>query len=80
LKVNGDAANASHGSTGFQDLEYQRGFGNHFSTEVLKGALPVGQNSPLKCPYGLYAEQISGTAFTVPRMHNQRRSAAIFSF
>jgi hypothetical protein len=30
LKVNGDAANASHGSTGFQDLEYQRGFGNHF--------------------------------------------------
>lgn len=58
---------------GFGELEYQHGFGNHFSTEVLKGALPVGQNSPLKCPYGLYAEQISGTAFTVPRSHNQRR-------
>lgn len=58
---------------GFGELEYQRGFGNHFSTEVLKGALPAGQNSPLKCPYGLYAEQISGTAFTVPRSHNQRR-------
>lgn len=72
LKVNGDAVDSNH-DTGFEGLEYQRGFGNHFSTEVLKGALPVGQNSPLKCPYGLYAEQISGTAFTVPRTHNQRR-------
>ena len=72
LKVNGDGVNANH-DTGFEDLEYQRGFGNHFSTEVLKGALPVGQNSPLKCPYGLYAEQISGTAFTVPRVQNKRR-------
>lgn len=70
MKVNGDG---EHDTVAFGDLEYQHGFGNHFSTEVLKGALPVGQNSPLKCPYGLYAEQISGTAFTVPRMHNQRR-------
>jgi hypothetical protein len=56
----------------FEELEYQNGFGNHFVTEALKGALPVKQNSPLKCPYGLYAEQISGTAFTVPRKLNQR--------
>jgi hypothetical protein len=57
----------------FADLQYQRGFGNHFTSEVLKGALPLGQNSPLKCPYGLYAEQLSGTAFTVPRRSNQHR-------
>ncbi|KAH8951158.1 hypothetical protein BDL97_09G012600 [Sphagnum fallax] len=56
----------------FEELEYQNGFGNHCVTEALKGALPVKQNSPLKCPYGLYAEQISGTAFTVPRKLNQR--------
>ncbi|XP_073039726.1 homogentisate 1,2-dioxygenase [Primulina eburnea] len=54
------------------DLEYQSGFGNHFSSEAIAGALPHGQNSPLLCPYGLYAEQISGTSFTSPRKHNQR--------
>ena len=48
------------------------GFGNSFSSEALVGALPVGCNTPQKCPYGLYAEQLSGTAFTVPREHNQR--------
>ena len=39
---------------------YQSGFGNHFSTEAIKGALPIGQNSPQKTPFGLYAEQMSG--------------------
>ncbi|KAJ1928632.1 hypothetical protein FBU59_007116, partial [Linderina macrospora] len=52
--------------------KYQSGFGNHFSSEALPGALPVGQNSPQVCPYGLYAEQLSGTAFTVGRTGNQR--------
>lgn len=51
---------------------YQPGFANEFATEALPGALPVGQNSPQKCPYGLYAEQISGTAFTAPRHANRR--------
>jgi len=51
---------------------YQSGFGNEFATEALPGALPHGQNSPQKAPYGLYAEQISGTAFTAPRAHNRR--------
>ncbi|KAJ2351378.1 hypothetical protein GGH92_001859, partial [Coemansia sp. RSA 2673] len=51
---------------------YQDGFGNHFNSEALKGALPVGQNTPQVCPYGLYAEQLSGTAFTVRRSGNQR--------
>jgi len=51
---------------------YQSGFGNHFSTEAEKGALPIGQNSPQKSPMGLYAEQINASAFTAPRHENQR--------
>lgn len=54
------------------DLKYQTGFGNEFATEAVDGALPLGRNSPQKAPLGLYAEQLSGTAFTVPRMHNRR--------
>lgn len=53
-------------------LRYQSGFANEFATEALPGALPVGQNSPQRAPYGLYAEQLSGTAFTAPRAHNRR--------
>ena len=51
---------------------YQTGFGNHFATEALPGALPVGQNSPQRVAYGLYAEVMSGTAFTMPRADNRR--------
>jgi len=53
-------------------LHYLSGFGNEFATEVRAGALPVGQNSPQRAPYGLYAEQVSGTAFTAPRGANRR--------
>lgn len=53
-------------------LKYLAGFGNHFATEALPGALPEGRNSPQACPYGLYAEQLSGTAFTVSRAENRR--------
>src|SRR5215471_16750783 len=53
-------------------LAYQSGFGNEFATEALEGALPVGRNSPQRAPYGLYAEQLSGTAFTAPRGANRR--------
>src|SRR5215472_15876333 len=53
-------------------LAYQFGFGNEFATEALEGALPVGQNSPQRAAYGLYAEQLSGTAFTAPRGANRR--------
>src|SRR5579864_8301281 len=53
-------------------LDYQNGFGNEFGTEALPGALPQGRNSPQRCPYGLYAEQFSGTAFTAPRHANRR--------
>lgn len=48
------------------------GFGNDFETEALPGALPQGQNSPQKCAYGLYAEQLSGSPFTAPRSTNER--------
>jgi homogentisate 1,2-dioxygenase len=53
-------------------LIYQSGFGNEFATEAVEGALPIGRNSPQKAPLGLYAEQFSGTAFTVPRVFNKR--------
>ena len=43
---------------------FMPGFGNDHETEALPGALPQGMNSPQRCPYGLYAEQLSGTAFT----------------
>ncbi|MGX5218141.1 homogentisate 1,2-dioxygenase [Pseudomonas segetis] len=55
-----------------QDLVYLSGFANHHNSEALPGALPIGQNSPQKVPYGLYTELLSGTAFTVPRAHSRR--------
>ena len=57
---------------GHPELRYHSGFGNEIATEALPGALPIGQNSPQRCPYGLYAEQLSGTAFTAPRGANRR--------
>jgi homogentisate 1,2-dioxygenase len=53
-------------------LKYQTGFGNEHASEALAGALPIGQNSPQKVPFGLYAEQLSGTAFIAPRHANRR--------
>ncbi len=53
-------------------VRYMPGFGNDFETEALPGALPQGQNSPQKCNYGLYAEQLSGSPFTAPRGTNER--------
>jgi homogentisate 1,2-dioxygenase len=54
------------------DLRYLSGFANELATEALPGALPEGRNSPQRAPYGLYAEQLSGTAFTAPRHANRR--------
>tara|TARA_R110002126_G_scaffold13118_4_gene56963 strand:- start:107769 stop:109064 length:1296 start_codon:yes stop_codon:yes gene_type:complete len=51
---------------------YMSGFGNSFSSEAKTGALPEGQNSPQRAPYGLYAEQISGSAFTAPQAASKR--------
>ncbi len=54
------------------DHRYIPGFGNHVATEAVVGALPIGRNSPQHVPFGLYAEQLSGTAFTAPRAENRR--------
>ena len=54
-------------------LPYLTGFGSHFATEAVAGALPIGRNSPQRPAFGLYAEQLSGSAFTAPR-HDNRRS------
>ncbi|OJH44243.1 homogentisate 1,2-dioxygenase [Paracoccus sp. SM22M-07] len=54
------------------DPAYMPGFGNDFETEALPGALPQGMNSPQKVNYGLYGEQLSGTAFTAPGHQNER--------
>ncbi len=53
-------------------MAYMSGFGNEFQTEALPGALPAGRNSPQRCPYGLYAEQLSGSSFTAPQGANRR--------
>jgi homogentisate 1,2-dioxygenase len=66
------AAAGTTPAAGATPLQYQSGFANHFATEALPGALPQGRNSPQRCPYGLYAEQFSGTAFTAPRHANRR--------
>lgn len=52
--------------------DYNIGFGNHFASEALEGALPPHQNNPQQCNYGLYAEQLSGTPFTYTRARMQR--------
>src|SRR3954447_492346 len=71
------ATNAEHGPRDAdpqdgKDLSYALGFGNEHSSEAVAGALPVGRNSPQRAPYGLYAEQLSSTAFTAPRADNRR--------
>lgn len=55
-----------------EGLEYLTGFGNEHGSEAVPGALPLGRNSPQRAPLGLYAEQLSGSAFTEPRTHNRR--------
>ncbi|GHA60923.1 homogentisate 1,2-dioxygenase [Streptomyces tauricus] len=71
--MSGDARN---GATALRKtaeaLTYLSGFGNEHSSEAVPGALPHGRNSPQRVPLGLYAEQLSGSAFTEPRAHNRR--------
>ena len=54
------------------ELQYMTGFGGHFESEAVPGALPKSRNSPQRPAFGLYAEQLSGTAFTAPRHENRR--------
>lgn len=54
------------------NIQYQTGFGNEFASEAKPGSLPIGRNSPQVVAHGLYAEQLSGSAFTAPRHSNLR--------
>ncbi|MBK7471184.1 MAG: homogentisate 1,2-dioxygenase [Betaproteobacteria bacterium] len=67
-----DPVQQTPAKAGQSTLRCQTGFGNEFASEALPGALPVGQNSPQRVGLGLYAEQLSGTAFTAPRAQNRR--------
>lgn len=53
-------------------LRYQNGYGNQYATEAVEGVLPQGRNSPQQVARGLYAELLSGSAFTAPRAENRR--------
>ena len=55
-----------------EQLRYMTGFGGHFESEAVDGALPRGRNSPQRPAFGLYAEQLSGSSFTSPRHENRR--------
>lgn len=57
------------------NVRYLSGFGNEFESEAegYEGALPIGKNNPQRLKYDLFAEQLSGTAFTAPRTLNKRR-------
>ena len=54
------------------ELQYMSGFGGHFESEAVDGALPKGRNSPQQPAFGLYSEQLSGSSFTAPRHENRR--------
>jgi homogentisate 1,2-dioxygenase len=49
---------------------YLSGFGNYFASEAIPNTLPQDQNSPQRVTHDLYAEQLSGSAFTMPRHQN----------
>lgn len=51
---------------------YTYGYGNELFSEAVAGALPLLGNTPQRCNFGLYAEQLSGTSFTTPRVHNKK--------
>src|SRR3954452_17241075 len=53
-------------------LRYMTGFGGHFETEAVEGALPKARNSPQRPAFGLYTEQLSGSSLTSPRHENRR--------
>ncbi|MGW1840314.1 homogentisate 1,2-dioxygenase [Streptomyces sp. NPDC002067] len=70
--MTGTGTERTDAAAGEPDLTYLTGFGNEHSSEAVPGALPEGRNSPQRAPLGLYAEQLSGSAFTEPRDRNHR--------
>jgi homogentisate 1,2-dioxygenase len=43
-----------------------------FASEAVPGTLPQGQNSPRNVRFGLYAEQMTASAFVAPRHLNKK--------
>ena len=72
VKEGSVATQPRHDDARIRQTGYMSGFGNEFATEALPGTLPDGRNSPQRVAHGLYAEQLSGTAFTAPRHENRR--------
>ncbi len=72
MKTSQKSGSKQTGQAAAGGLNYLSGFGNYCQSEALPNALPAGRNSPQKAPYGLYAEQLSGTSFTSARHENQR--------
>jgi homogentisate 1,2-dioxygenase len=72
MSASSSSSSSSFNSEKDEKYTYMCGWNNQFATEAREGALPVGQNTPQKLKYDLYAEQISGTAFTVARSSNRR--------
>ncbi|KAI0073776.1 homogentisate 1,2-dioxygenase [Panus rudis PR-1116 ss-1] len=70
--VTADSGYVTSGDRTKDPYNYQVGFGNSFASEALPGVLPVGQNSPQKVKYDLYAEGINGSPFVAPRAVNRR--------
>ena len=70
--MSGDVSATAPGWQGQGDRALLTGFGNHHASEAVEGALPVGRNSPQRVAYGLYAEQISGTKFSVSATSGNR--------
>lgn len=46
---------------------YQVGFGNLFATEAIPSTLPLACNTPQRCKYDLFSEQLNGTPFVSSR-------------
>ncbi|KZT52885.1 homogentisate 1,2-dioxygenase [Calocera cornea HHB12733] len=67
----GYAVLGDNGDTSKDPYTYQVGFGNRFASEAIPGTLPHAQNSPQKCAYDLYAEQLTATSFVAARHQNQ---------
>lgn len=69
-KISYSATAKTSFSTAPTDLDpysYQVGFGNRFSSEAVPGTLPLGRNTPQKCKYDLFSEQLNGTPFVSAR-------------
>jgi hypothetical protein len=51
---------------------YLSGFNNTHESEAVPGTIPQGQNSPRNVRFGLYAEQMTASAFVAPRHLNKK--------